>query len=67
LTFFDHESLTLVLPAGVLFEIEFNTIKLLTMDLINQIRRENGFDLDSLETINTITALQGNANRALQK
>jgi len=59
----------LLLPAGVSFEIEFNTINPLTMDLINEIRRENGFDrvFDSLETISTIRALQGNLNRGLQK
>jgi len=39
------------------------------MDLINEIRRENGFDraFDSPEIISTIKALQGNANRGLQK
>jgi hypothetical protein len=39
------------------------------MDLINEIRRENGFDrvFDSLETISTVKALQGNLNRSLQK
>jgi hypothetical protein len=57
------------LPASVPFEIEFNTIKPLTMDLINEIRRENGFDraFDSPETISTVKALQGNLNRSLQK
>jgi hypothetical protein len=59
----------LLLPAGVSFEIEFNTIKPFTMDLISEIRRENGFDrvFDSLETISTVRALQGNLNRGLQK
>jgi hypothetical protein len=39
------------------------------MDLINEIRRENGFDqaFDSPETISTVRSLQGNANRGLQK
>jgi hypothetical protein len=39
------------------------------MDIIDEIRRENGFDqaFDSPETISTVKALQGNANRGLQK
>jgi len=39
------------------------------MDLINAIRRENGFDqtYDDPETMNTINALRGNASRGLEK
>jgi hypothetical protein len=54
------------LPAGVPFEIEINTTKPLTMDLINKIRRENGFDRE-FDSPETIKALQGNLNRSLQK
>jgi hypothetical protein len=45
------------LPAGVPFEIECNIIKPLTMDLINEIPRENGFYRSSVRQSRKVKAL----------